>query len=443
MKKTSLPGIIAAGIVLLSTGLVHAENWPGWRGNGLGISPETDLPLKWGESEGVKWKTPIPGAGHSSPIVWENRIFVTTAVAGDPNVESFRGGVYMGGNRDKPDASEYAYQVLCLDVNDGRVLWSKTVARQRPKTRRHTKNTYASETPVTDGKYVFASFGSAGLHCLDFEGNAVWQRDLGLLRVQRGWGTGSSPILFRSTVIVTCDNDDSSYIVAFDKNTGDPVWRTDRKEGASWATPLLVEAGGRTTIVTNATQRMRGYDAGTGTLQWECARGSMIVVPTPVASHGLIFVSSGHNLMPPQPIVAIRAEATGDITPKMGESTSQSVAWSYLFGGPYVTSPIAVGDYLYVPLDTGYLTCYQAQTGEVVYGRQKLGARNTVTAAPVAGDDRIYLQTEDGECYVVKQGREFEILAINKLDGVFCASPAVSGGKLFLRSRKHLYCIGK
>jgi outer membrane protein assembly factor BamB len=443
MEKAILLGIIIECAVLPSAGLVHAENWPGWRGDGLGISPEKDLPLEWGEDRGVRWKVPLPGAGHSSPIVWEDRVFVTTAVAGDPNVESFRGGVYMGGNRAKPDDSEYAYQVLCLDVNDGRILWSKTVATERPKTRRHTKNTYASETPVTDGRHVFASFGSAGLHCLDFEGNVVWQRDLGLLRVQRGWGTGSSPILFRDTVIVNCDSDDDSCIIAFDKSTGDPVWRTERKEGASWATPLLVEADGRTTIVTNATKRMRGYDAGTGTLQWECAGGSMIVVPTPVVSHGLIFVSSGHNLMPPQPIVAIRPEATGDITPRKGEFKSHGVAWSHLTGGPYVTSPLAVGDYLYVPLDKGSLTCYEAQTGKPVYGKQELGTRNTITAAPVAGEDRIYLQTEDGECYVVKQGREFEILAVNKLDGVFCASPAVSGGRFFLRSRKHLYCIGK
>jgi len=444
MKETSLSWtIVLVGASLLSPALIHAENWPGWRGNGLGLSSEKDLPLEWGEDHGVRWKVPLPGAGHSSPIVWGGRVFVTIAVAQDPNVESFRGGVYMGGNRAKPDDSEYAYQIVCLNADDGQILWSKTVATQRPKTRRHTKNTYASETPVTDGRYVFASFGSAGLHGVDFDGNTVWQRDLGLLRVRAGWGTGSSPVLSRNMLIVNYDSDDDSYIAAFDKTTGESVWRTERKEGASWGTPLLFETDGRATIVTNATKRMRGYDAGTGALQWECAGGSMIVVPTPVASHGLIFLSSGHNLMPPQPIIAIRPEATGDITPKRGESTSQGVAWSHLLGGPYVTSPIAVGDYLYVPLDNGYLTCYEAQTGEPVYDKQRLGTRNTITAAPVASEDRIYLQTEDGECYVVKQGRAFEILAVNKLDGVFCASPAVSGARLFLRSRKHLYCIGK
>jgi len=266
MKKTDLSKAFIAGCVLLmGTGWAVAENWPGWRGDGRGLSTQKNLPLKWSENKGVKWKTPIGGAGHSSAIVWGNRVFVTTAVAEDPNVESFRGGVYMGGNRKKPDESQYAYHVICLDADQGSILWSKAVARQSPRTRRHTKNTYASETPVTDGKYVFASFGPAGLYTGDFEGNVIWYRDLGLMRVRAGWGTGCSPVLFQNTVIMNCDSD----------------------------------------------------------------------------------------------------------------------------------------------------------------------------------DDEVYIQTEDGKCYVVKQGPEFEILAVNKLDEVFCASAAVSGGKLFLRGRKHLYCVGK
>jgi len=432
-------------VILSVAGRIFAQDWPGWRGDGRGISPENNLPLKWSEDEGVKWKTPIPGAGHSSPIVWGNRIFVTTAVAEDPNVESFRGGVYMGGNRQKPDESEYTYSVICLDADEGNVMWSKAVARQSPKTRRHTKNTYASETPVTDGKYVFASFGSAGLFCVDFEGNVVWQRDLGLMRRQRGWGTGASPILFRDTVIFNCDSDDDSYIAAFDKVTGNPVWRTERNEGASWGTPVLFEAESRTIVVTNATRHMRGYDAASGKLLWECAGGSMITVPSPVTAQGLVFLSSGHSLgfLRPQPIIAVRPEALGDITPPKGQSQSDGIAWSHRSGGSYVPSPIAIGEYLYVPQDRGSLTCYEARTGKTMYEKQKLGARNTITSSPVSGDGKIYVQTEDGECYVVKPGPVFEILAVNKLDEIFCASPAVSAGKIFLRGRKHLYCIGK
>ena len=444
MKKLNLSiALMVLCVTLVNAGRVLSQNWPGWRCDGRGISPEKNLPLKWSENEGVKWKTPIPGAGHSSPIIWGNRIFVTTAVAEDPNVETFRGGVYMGGNRKKPDESEYAYRLICLDADQGNVLWSKAVARQSPKTRRHTKNTYASETPVTDGKYVFASFGSTGLYCIDFEGNIVWQRDLGLMRRRAGWGTSSSPVLFRNTVIVNCDSDDDSYIAAFDKATGDPVWRTERNEGSSWGTPFLFEAGGSTTVVTNASRRMRGYDAATGKPLWECAGGSMISVPSPVAAQGLVFLSSGHSLLPMRPIVAIRPEASGDITPPRGQSQSQGVAWSHRSGGAYVTSPIAIGEHLYVPLDKGTLNCYEARTGKAVYEKQKLGARNTITASPIADDGKIYVQTEGGECYVVKPGPEFEILAVNKLDEVFCASPAVSAGKIFLRGRKHLYCIGK
>lgn len=431
-------------VILIITGRISAQNWPGWRSDGQGIWPEKNLPMKWSEDEGVKWKIALPGAGHSSPIVWENRIFVTTAVAEDPNVESFKGGVYMGGNRNKPDESEYAYRVICIDADQGNIFWSKAVTKQNPKTSRHTKNTYASETPVTDGKYVFASFGPAGLYCVDFDGNLVWQRDLGLMRRKRGWGTGASPILFRNTIIFNCDSDDDSYIAAFDKATGDPVWRTERNEGASWGTPFLFEADDCSIVVTNASRRIRGYDAVTGKLLWECSGGSMIPVPSPVATQGLVFLSSGHSLafLKPQPIIAVRPEASGDITPPGGQSQSDGVAWSYSSGGAYVPSPIAFGEYLYVPQDRGSLTCYEAKTGKAVYENQMLGTRNTITASPVAADGKIYVQTEDGECYVVKPGPEFEILAVNKLDEVFCASPAVSAGKIYLRGRKHLYCIG-
>ena len=242
---------------------------------------------------------------------------------------------------------------------------------------------------------------------------------------------------------MNCDSDDDSYIAAFDKTTGDPVWCTERNEGASWGTPFLFEAAGRTTVVTNARRRMRGYDAETGHLLWECGGASMIPVPSPVATQGLVFLSSGHNMMRNCPIIAVRAEAMGDITPPRGQSASDGVAWSHSSGGPYVTSPIAIGEYLYVPLDKGSLTCYEALTGKPVYENQELGSRNTVTASPIAGGDKIYIQTEDGECYIIKQGPEFEILAVNKLDEIFCASPAVSAGKIFLRGRKHLYCIGK
>ena len=444
MKRTNLSRVVIAGCMLLmSTGWASAENWPGWRGDGGGISPEKDLPLKWSEKEGIKWKISIPGAGHSSPIVWGNRVFVSTAVAKDPNVETFKGGVYMGGNSSKPDESEYAYTVICLDADRGSTLWPKAVVRQTPKTRRHIKNTYASETPVTDGKCVFVSFGPIGLYAVDFEGNVLWQRDLGLMPRQRGWGTASSPILFRSTVLVNCDSDGDSYIAAFDKATGAQVWRTDRKEGASWGTPFLFEAEGHATVVTNASRCMRGYDAATGKLLWECAGGSMITVPSPVGTQGLVFLCSGHDLLPMRPIVAVRPEASGDITPSAGQSQSQGVAWSHRSGGPYVTSPLVLDDYLYVPQDKGSLTCYEARTGKAVYEEQKLGTRNTITASPVAADGKIYVQAEGGECHVIKPGPQFEILAVNKLDETFCASPAVSAGKIYLRGLKHLYCIGK
>lgn len=443
MNRTGLTLALVC-VIFVNANWGHADNWPGWRGDGSGISSEKDLPLTWSEQENVKWKMPIPGTGHSSPIVWDKNVFVTTAVAADESVESFKGGVYMGGDRKKPDDSEYAYCLLCLDTEDGSLRWSKTVLQQKPKTRRHTKNTYASETPVTDGKCVFAAFGSAGLYCVDFAGNLVWQRDLGRLRVRTGWGTGSSPVLYRNTVIVNCDSDDDSYITALDKNTGEPVWKSERDEGASWSTPFLVETQAQTVVVTNARKRMRGYSADTGRLLWECAGGSMITVPSAVSSKDMVFLASGHSMsLMRQPIVAIRADASGNITPARGQTQSDGVIWLRREGGPYVTSPIALGDYLYMPLDKGTLTCYEAETGKVVYEKQRLAKRNTITASPIACDGKIYVQTEDGECHVIKPGPQFEILAVNKLDEVFCASPAASEGKLFLRGRKHLYCITK
>ncbi|MHC4242515.1 MAG: PQQ-binding-like beta-propeller repeat protein, partial [Planctomycetota bacterium] len=434
-KLTLLKTLPVLCAVFIYSNLLEAHNWPGWRSDGQGISSEKNLPLKWSEDEGIKWKTPIPGAGHSSPIIWENRVFVTTAVADDPNVQTFKGGMYFGGDRRKPDDSEYTFNLICLNAENGNILWDKAVVKQQPRTRRHTKNTYASETPVTDGKYIFASFGSAGLYCVDFDGNLIWQRDLGLMRRRAGWGTSSSPVIFKNTVIVNCDSDDESYITALDKTTGEPLWRTERNEKASWSTPFLFQSDNRTIVVTNAMRRMRGYDASTGKLLWECAGGSMITIPSPVAARGLIFISSGHNLFSRQPIVAVRPYASGNITPDKGKFSSQGVAWMHPRGGPYVTSPIAIGAYLYIPLDKGYLTCYEAMTGKTVYEKQQLGNRNTITASPIAGDGRIYIQAEDGECYIIKPGPEFEILAVNKLDEVFCASPAVSTGRIFLRGR--------
>ncbi|MHC4643598.1 MAG: outer membrane protein assembly factor BamB family protein, partial [Planctomycetota bacterium] len=377
IKVNSFCFIVLTCVILSSSKWAFAENWPGWRGDGGGLSTEKNLPVKWGEEENLKWKTPIAGTGHSSPIVWGNRVFVTAAVAEDPSVESFRGGVYMGGNREKPDKSRFAFRVICLDTDQGNIQWSIAVLQQEPKTRRHTKNTYVSETPVTDGEHIFVSFGSAGLYCIDLEGNVIWQRDLGLKAVRRGWGTGASPILFQSTVIVNCDSEAESYIAALEKTTGEPVWRTERDERSSWGTPFLFKAGERPTVVTNASKRMRGYDAETGQLLWECAGGSRISIPSPVSAQNLVFLSSGHNMFRRRPIIAVRSGTSGDITPAAGETQSQGVAWSNPDGGPYVTSPIAVNDYLYVPLDQGVLTCYEAQTGKIVYAKQELGKRNT------------------------------------------------------------------
>ena len=431
------------GMTLAGASISHAGSWPGWRGQlAQGRTDQTSLPTKWSVGEGIVWKASIPGVGHASPIVWDNRVFVTTAASADAKTETFKPGLYFGGNQDKPDAAKYTYLLMCLDADSGKILWSKPAVRKNPSIRRHIKNSYASETPVTDGQSVFASFGAEGLYCFDFDGNLKWKRSLGTFKMSNGWGTASSPVLFENLVIQMCDRENGSAVVAFDKKTGNEVWRTPRDEKSSWATPYLFKTGDRTELITNASKRMRGYDPATGKLRWECEGASSIVSPTPVSTNGLVIVSSGYVLDSKRPIYAFRPGVTGDISLAKGQNRSDAVAWHRRVGGPYIPSPVILGKHLSVLLDRGFLTCYEAETGKPVYGKQRLGRNEQFTASPIAGDGKVYCLSEDGTCYVIKAGPTFEILAVNKLDEVCMASPAVTNGRLFIRARKHLYCIG-
>ena len=443
LKGVGVFAIVYAVVVSTSFG----DSWPGWRGaDGNGRSAETNLPLRWSvgaDGAGVLWKMPVAGVGHASPIVWNDRIFITTATSSDPKLETFKPGLYFGGNQKKPDAAEYSYRLICLDAKTGKTLWSKAAIKKYPSIPRHIKNSYASETPVTDGRHVYASFGPEGLFCFDFDGNVKWKRSLGTFRMRYGWGTSSSPILYKDKVIVVCDRQDDSYIAAFDKETGEPVWRSSRDEKSNWATPFVFDADGRDLLIANATGRMKAYDPLTGKTIWECAGGSSIVSPTPVSGHGLVYVTSGYVGDQNRPIYAVRPGATGDLTLGEGEKASDGIAWYLPQAGPYIPSPVVYGPYLYVLLDRGFLTCYDAKTGKEVYGKQRLGRRNAFTASPVAGDGKIYCLSEEGTCYVIKAGPEFKVLAVNELEEVCMASPAIANGKLYVRARKHLYCIGK
>jgi outer membrane protein assembly factor BamB len=438
MWRTCLTVLILASF---SFSFAYAENWPGWRGPGsLGISSEKGIPAQWDLSRNVKWKVEVPGLGHSSPIVWGDRIFVTTAVNSDPKEGNWQKGFFS--DERKPDAHEISWEVLCFDRDTGKLLWEQTAVRRKPVSGRHTKNSYASQTPVTDGTYVYAFFGDQGMYCYDFNGKLIWSRELGIFTMRNNWGLGSSPVLFKDYVIQTCDQETGgSFIVALDKKTGKTIWKTDRDELSSWSTPYLYE-GSRPELIVNATRAIRSYDPETGKLLWEC-RGpaTSITTPTPTSSNGLIFVSSGFIRDEIRPITAFRPGARGDITLKEGVTHSDAIAWRQPTAAPYIPSPIAYRDYIFVLLDQGFIACYDAKTGKELYGRTRIDVGAIFSASPVAVEGKLYCISEDGDVFVIKAGPEYELIARSSLGESVMASPAVSDGKMFVRAIKHLYCI--
>ncbi len=429
-------------LVIASLSLAYAENWPSWRGPGsLGISSEKGIPAKWDLSRNVKWKVEVPGLGHSSPIVWGSRIFVTTAVNSNPAEANWQKGFPQSDR--KPDQAEISWKVLCFDTETGKLLWEQTAVTRKPVNARHTKNSYASQSPVTDGVYVFAFFGDQGMYCYDFKGKLIWSADLGTFKMRNDWGMGSSPVLYKNYVIQTCDQETgNSFIVALDKKTGKPVWRTQRAELSSWSTPYVYDQGGRPEIIVNATRSIRSYDPETGKLLWEC-RGpaTSITTPTPTFMNGMIIVSSGFIIEPVRPITAFKPGASGDITLKEGETKSDSIVWRQQAAAPYIPSPVAYDGRIYVLLDQGFIACYNANTGAEIYGKTRIDVGAGFSASPVAMDGMLFCSSEEGDVFVFKAGDKYELLAKNSLGESIMASPAVSGGKMFIRAIGHLYCI--
>ncbi len=433
----------AALVLILFVSMTYAENWPGWRGPGsLGVSEAKGIPAKWDMTKNVMWKAEVPGLGHSSPVVWENRVFITTAVSDNPKDDYWEKG-FPRGNQGGPDAEEVSWKVLCFDRDTGRLLWEQTAIKKRPAQARHTKNSYASQTPVTDGTYIYAFFGNEGMYCFDFQGKLIWSKDLGSFTMRNGWGMGSSPVLYKDLVIQTCDQETGgSFIVALDKKTGKTVWKMDRDEASSWSTPYLHLQGQRPELIVNATNAVRSYDPETGRLLWEC-RGpaTSITTPTPTFSNGLIIVSSGFIAEPVRPVTAFRPGATGDITLNEGETESEYIAWRQSTAAPYIPSPVAYGDYIFVLFDQGFISCYEAKTGREIYGKTRIDVGGSFSASPVAVDGKLYCMSEDGDVYVISAGSRYELLAKNSIGESMMASPAVSDGKMFVRTLKHLYCI--
>jgi enterochelin esterase-like enzyme/outer membrane protein assembly factor BamB len=392
----------------------------------------------------IRWKTPIPGLGHSCPVVWGNRVWVTTAVSSDPKVE-FRPGLY--GNVDSvKESAEHAWRVYCIDRHTGQVLWEQTAFKGVPRIKRHPKASHANPTPATDGTHVVVSFGSEGLYCYRADGKLVWQKSLGVLDsgwfydTQYQWGFGSSPIIYQDLVIVQCDVGKDSFLAAYHVADGKQVWRQSRDEVPSWGTPTVIEGPQRVELVTAATRYARGYDPRTGAELWRLGKHAEITVPTPFFGAGLIFITSGYS--PVQPIYTVRPGATGDISLKEGKTASDNIAWSTTRGGPYMPTPIVYGNCLYVCSNAGIVTCYDAKTGKQVY-KERLGSRGGYTASPVAADGYLYFTSEEDGIRVVKAGPKFELVAANPLGESCMATPAIIDGMILVRTQHHLLGIAR
>ncbi|MCK5057479.1 MAG: PQQ-binding-like beta-propeller repeat protein [Candidatus Aminicenantes bacterium] len=420
-------------------------NWPGFRGHmAKGIAEGFSTPVSWDieKSKNIKWKIAIPGLGHSSPVIYGNRIFITTAISGKKNPE-MKVGLY-GNINPVDDDTVHEWKVFCIDKNSGKILWEKTAHKGVPEVKRHPKGTHSNSTPATDGKYVVAFFGSEGLFCYDMNGKLTWGKDFGVLESSffrlhtAQWGFAGSPVIHRDVVVVQCDVLKDSFIAAFDIKTGKELWRTPRDEYPTWSTPTVHEAGNKTQIIVNGFKHIGGYDFKTGKEIWKMKGGGDIPVPTPVVAFNLVFINNAHGSM--SPIYAVKLDAKGDISLKKLERSNKYIAWSITRGGAYMQTPLIYGDYLYNLRMNGSLSCYKAKTGERVY-KEKIGKMDSFSASGVAAEGKLYFSSEGGNVYVVKAGADFKLLSTNPMKDVCMATPAISEGTLYFRTLHYLAAV--
>jgi outer membrane protein assembly factor BamB len=424
-----------------------AGSWPSFRGPfASGVADGQRLPDRWDGASGrnILWRTPIPGLAHSSPIVWGDTIFVTTAISSRKDA-TFKPGLYGDGDA-SDDRSVHRWVLYAIDRHTGRIRWERVAHEGVPRNRRHIKSTYASATPATDGRIIVAWFGSEGVHAFDVNGERLWTVDLG--RVDMGaydvpdyeWGPASSPILWNGLVILQCDTQADSFVLALDARTGETVWMTGREELPSWGSPTVVMAAGGAELVTNASNFIRGYDPRTGRELWRLGGSSKITAPTPIVADGLIVVASGRA--PERPIFAVRPGSRGDITLPPGRTSSDAIAWSWTARGSYMPTPLAYDGLLYVLANNGVLDAYEVTTGREIYRQRLPLVGSGFSASPVAADGKIYLSNEDGEMLVVRAGRTFEHIATNSMGELLMATPALSDGVMYVRGASSLFAIG-
>jgi len=435
--------VIAAAMAVLplpargaGVGLDPLDQWPQWRGPlATGVAPRANPPVTWSEQENVRWKTSIPGKGHATPIIWGDRVFLTTAADhGEPLPPP---SLHSPGAHDNvPAVYRQRFMLLAVDRRNGAVIWERTLRTARPHESAHETGSWASNSPVTDGERVFAFFGSQGLYALDVDGNLLWQTDLGDMQVLHGHGEGASPVLYGDTLVVNWDHEGESFVTALDKRTGEQRWKAPRNEATSWSTPLIVEHDGTAQAVIAATNRIRAYDLNGGRLIWECGGLSGNVVASPVTEDGFVYAGSSYEK---RALLAIRlAHAKGDIT------GTGAVVWTRDHDTPYVPSPLLYGGLLYyLKHYQGFLTCVDAKTGATKYGPERLAGMGNVYASLAGAAGRVYVVSTNGSTVVAAHGPKLAILARNQLDDSFSASPALVGNEIYLRGARNLYCIAQ
>jgi len=433
---------------MIGVTVVAEGNWPSFRGEqaaGVGDGPDLPEIMDAESGKGLLYKVRVPGLAHSSPIVWQDRLFLTTAVSKDADA-SFKPGLYGSGDASK-DRSVHQWKILCLNKNDGELLWERTATQGKPIDKRHIKSTYANSTPCTDGKVVVAWFGSQGVFAYDLQGKLLWEHKMQRMDVgaydlpSYEWGPASSPILYRGRVILQVDTQGKDYLIALDAKTGRTIWKTDREELPSWGTPTIVVTKDRTEVVTNGSNFIKAYDFETGKEIWRLGGSSKITAPTPVHAKEVTIVASGRA--PESPIFAIRDGAKGHISLAKGQSSNASVAWRHNKRGPYMPSPLIYGDNVYILHNGGIFAAYDLKSGKEHFIRRVPHEGYGFSASPVASNGRIFLPGEDGILLEMQSGNEYEHVRTHKVGESLMASPAISEGIFFLRGRDHLFAFCK
>jgi outer membrane protein assembly factor BamB len=438
----ALSALVATLPVAAPAARAASSDWPGFRGPGArGVSDDARLPVRWSATENVAWKAEVPGRGWSSPVVWGSKVFLTSVVSDAP-LEEPKKGLYFGGDRPEVPTAKQTWVVLAYDLGTGRELWRREALRRAPATGLHVKNTYASETPVTDGERLYAYFGNAGLYCLDLEGRPLWSTNWPAVKTRYGWGSAASPVLHQDRLYLVNDNEEASFAVCLDAKTGRQLWRVERDEPSNWATPFVWQHARGSELITPGRTRVRSYDLD-GKPRWELGGMSSIVIPTPFSEFGLLYVCSGYVGDKLRPVYAIRPGARGDISLKAGETNNTFVAWSQPAAAPYNPSPLVYGDYFYVLFDFGFLSCHDARTGRLVYEKQRIQpeAAAGFTASPWGARGKVFALSEDGDTFVFEAGPAYARVGKNSLGEMCMATPALAGDRLLIRTLGRLVCI--